>query len=123
MSAWVPVCSVGDVPRERGVAALVEGQAIAIVATHDGNIHAISNHDPFSGASVMARGIVGSRGSLPVISSPMYKQVFDLRTGQCLDDAAVRVPVHDVRVDGDTVLVRLEEPCQQATPSPASGSG
>ena len=111
MSEWVPVCRVGDVPRERGVAALVEGQPIAIVATHDGNIHAISNRDPFSGASVMARGIVGSRGSLPVISSPMYKQVFDLRTGQCLDDAAVRVPVHEVRVDGDTVLVRLEESC------------
>ena len=35
----------------------------------------------------------------------MHKQAFDLRTGQCLDDAAVRVPTYDVRVDDGHVLV------------------
>ena len=39
----------------------------------------------------------------------MHKQAFDLRTGQCLDDAAVRVPTYDVRVADGMVLRRLAE--------------
>jgi nitrite reductase (NADH) small subunit len=35
----------------------------------------------------------------------MYKQAFDLRDGQCLDDAAVRVPAYDVQVTAGDVLV------------------
>ena len=30
-------------------------------------------------------GIVGTRGDAPTVASPMYKQVFDLRTGACLE--------------------------------------
>ena len=44
-------------------------------------VFAIGNQDPFSGANVMSRGIVGSRGDVPTVASPMFKQVFDLRTG------------------------------------------
>jgi nitrite reductase (NADH) small subunit len=65
----------------------------------------MSNYDPCSRASVLARGIVGDRGGTPFVASPMHKQAFDLRTGQCLDDAAVRVPTYDVRVDDGLVLV------------------
>ena len=39
---------------------------------------------------------------MPFVASPLHKQAFDLRTGQCLDDAAVRVPTYDVVVaDGE----------------------
>ena len=42
----------------------------------------------------MARGIVGiARGRpSPTVASPMYKQVFDLATGECLDEPGARVP-------------------------------
>lgn len=99
------VCRYDDLEVEVGVAALVGGEAIAIFRTHDGNIHAISNYDPWSRASVLSRGIVGTRGDVPFVASPMHKQAFDLRTGQCLDDAAVRVPTYDVVVADGTVLV------------------
>jgi nitrite reductase (NADH) small subunit len=99
------VCRYTDLESEVGVAALVEGEAIAIFRTHDGNIHAISNYDPWSRASVLARGIVGTRSGVPFVASPMHKQAFDLRTGQCLDDAAVRVPTYDVEVTEGLVLV------------------
>ena len=104
-TAYETVCRVDDIEQERGVAALVRGEAIAIFRTHDGNVFAISNHDPCSRASVLARGIVGTRGDVPVVASPMHKQAFDLRTGQCLDDAAVRVPTYDVVVDAGLVRV------------------
>jgi len=56
---------------------------------------------------VLSRGIVGSRGDVPTVASPMYKQAFDLRTGGCLDDDTVRVATYDVRVVGGQVEVRL----------------
>ena len=49
---------------------------------------------------MLARGIVGSRGDVPFVASPMHKHPFDLRTGECLDDESVRVPVYDVQVLG-----------------------
>ena len=99
------VCAVHAIPLERGVAALVDGVAVAVFRTHAGEVLAIGDVDPFSGASVLSRGIVGSRGDVPVVSSPMYKQAVDLRTGQCLDDPSVRVTSYDVAVDDGVVRV------------------
>jgi nitrite reductase (NADH) small subunit len=103
--SWDRVCHLDEVPLEGGVVALVQGEAIAIIRTHGGNVYAISNYDPCGRASVLSRGIVGTRGDIPFVASPLHKQAFDLRTGQCLDDAAVRVPTYDVRVDDGFVLV------------------
>ena len=112
-ATYTTVCRVDDIQVEGGVCALVRGEAIAIFRTHAGNIHAISNYDPCSRASVLSRGIVGTRGEVPFVASPMHKQAFDLRTGHCLDDAAVRVPTYDVRVTDGMVHVggpRQESP-------------
>jgi len=68
---------------------------------------AIGNVDPFSGAAVLSRGIVGDRGGVPTVASPVYKQVFDLRTGRCLDDPAVTVPTYPVRVHDGLVEIGL----------------
>ena len=95
---WTSVCAVDAIPLEGGVAALVDGCAVAVFRVFDGSVYAVSNVDPFSGASVLSRGIVGSRGDAPVVSSPMYKQAFDLRTGVCVDDPGVRVASYDVSV-------------------------
>ncbi len=95
---WTAVCRLADLYPERGVAALVDGEQVALFRTCERRVYAIGNLDPFSGAYVLARGIVGSRGDAPIVASPMYKQAFDLRTGQCLDDPAVSVPVYPVRV-------------------------
>jgi nitrite reductase (NADH) small subunit len=46
---------------------------------------------------VLSRGIVGCRGGVPTVASPMFKQVFDLRTGRCLDDPDRAVAAFAVR--------------------------
>ena len=79
------VCRLKDLSTERGVAALVGGSQVALFRTFDDTVFALQQRDPYSGANVMSRGIVGSRGDVPTVASPMYKQVFDLRTGECLD--------------------------------------
>ena len=99
------ICAVDALLPERGVAALLGDVQIALFRTHDGEVFAIGNQDPFSGANVMSRGIVGSRGDVPTVASPMFKQVFDLRTGACLDDPDVSLPVYPVEiVDGQVVV-------------------
>ena len=107
---WHPVCRVAELDVERGAGALVHGHAVAIFRTPDDGIYAIGNHDPFSKASQLSRGIVGTRDGVPFVASPAHKHAFDLRTGRCLDDAHVSVPAYSVKVVEGVVLVgqRLE---------------
>jgi nitrite reductase (NADH) small subunit len=105
-STELEVCSFDDLVPDRGVCALVGGAPVAVFrCSPDDELFAVGNIDPYSAASVLSRGIVGSVGDRPVIASPIYKNRFDLRTGQSLDDPAVRLPVHEARVDGGRVLV------------------
>jgi len=104
---WTAVCRYDQLVPERGVAALVDGEQVALFRTFDGMLHAIGNRDPFSGAFVLSRGIVGSSGEAPTVASPVFKQAFDLRTGRCLSDPEVSVPVHEVRRRGDAVEIQL----------------
>ena len=81
----VRVCRLDDLVLERGAAALVGGEQVALFRVSAREVLAVQQLDPMSGAHVMARGIVGSRGEVLTVASPMHKQVFDLRTGRCLD--------------------------------------
>ncbi|MGA4540635.1 nitrite reductase small subunit NirD [Uniformispora flossi] len=97
---WTPVCRIADLIPGRGVAALVDGAQVAVFLDRTGEVYAVGNYDPCSGAHVISRGILGSRGDVPVVASPMYKQAFDLRTGLCLDadDEPTALPVYGVRI-------------------------
>ena len=105
VSTWVAVCRLQDIARESGVAALVHGHPVAVFRDHLDQVHALSNLDPATGASVLARGIVGTRGGVPFVASPMHKQPYRLSDGVCLDDEAVRVPTWAVRVVDGVVQV------------------
>ncbi|WP_405148034.1 nitrite reductase small subunit NirD [Sphaerisporangium sp. NBC_01403] len=105
---WVALCAYTDLIPERGAAALVGGRQIALFRAHDGRLFAVGNRDPYSGAYVMSRGITGTRGEEPVVATPMYKQVFSLVTGVCLDDPAIALPTYPTRVTNGTVEVSVE---------------
>ena len=57
---WTPICELEKLPVERGVTALVRGHAVAVFLVPDGSVYAVGNHDPFSRATVLGRGIVGA---------------------------------------------------------------
>jgi nitrite reductase (NADH) small subunit len=105
MSEWVKVCQLDDIVPNTGVCALVGGEQVAVFRLDDDNVYAISNHDPFSRANVLSRGIVGDIKGEVVVASPVYKQHFSLKSGQCLEDPEVRVRTYPVRLEGATVLV------------------
>ena len=95
---WRAVCRYTDLLPERGAAALVAGRQVALIRTTDGVVYAVDNIDPFSGAAVLSRGIVGDRGGRATVQSPILKQAFALDDGCCLDDPRASVPVYQVRV-------------------------
>lgn len=105
--SWYPVCPFHRLPVERAVCVLVAGEQVALVRTRDDRLFAVDNLDPVSGAMVMSRGIVGSRGEVDVLISPMHKQAYDLGTGQCLDLPDVWLGTHEVRVVAGDVEVQL----------------
>jgi nitrite reductase (NADH) small subunit len=102
---WTPICALDRLPVERGVTALVRGHAVAVFLMADGSLYAVGNHDPFSRATVLGRGIVGTRGEVPFVASPSSRRTFDLRSGACLDDPSVSVPSYAVRVVDGVVHV------------------
>ena len=108
-SVWQDVCAVDDIVAGTGVAARVGGKQVAVFNTTHG-FYGIDNLDPFSGANVLARGLLGDVAGVLVVASPVYKQHFCLRTGKCLEDPAVSVPAYTVRLCEQTrrVLIRID---------------
>lgn len=102
---WRPVCRVTELEVERGATALVHGQAIALFRLSDDSVFALGNHDPIAHASVLSRGIVGLRGGVPFVASPVHRHSFDLRTGRCREDESVAVPTYAVKIVEGVVLV------------------
>ena len=107
---WVYACRVSDIVPDTGCGVLVGTHQLAVFRLcdpHTGRerIHALDNVDPFSGTAVLSRGLTGDAGGDVYVASPMYKQRFSLATGRCLDDAAVQVRVHEVRVADGWILV------------------
>jgi nitrite reductase (NADH) small subunit len=95
---WTRICPLERLQRERGVCALVDGEPVAVFRTHDDRLFALHNLDPFSGASVLSRGIVGDLGGTAVVASPLYKQHFALSSGVAVEDDSVVVATYPVRV-------------------------
>jgi nitrite reductase (NADH) small subunit len=107
---WVAICRLAEIVPDTGVCALIEGVQVAVfrVGSDPGRVYALGNRDPFSGAQVMARGLVGDRGGVLKVASPLYKQSFALETGACLDDSSKALPVYRCRVrDG---LIEVASP-------------
>jgi nitrite reductase (NADH) small subunit len=102
---WVDVCPLDRLVVDRGVAALVGGEPVALFRLWGDELYAIDHCEPFTGAPVMARGLVGSAGGTPTVASPLHKERFDLRTGGCLDAPGRSVRTWPVRVTGGVVQV------------------
>lgn len=116
---WERVCLLTDLFPERGAAALFGDVQVALFRLPDttaaggegadgAQVYAVQNLDPFSGAHVMSRGIVGTRAGVPTVAAPVYKQVFSLITGECLV-AADKSPKDDLSPNLTTYPVEIRD--------------
>jgi len=108
------ICNLNDIIPETGVCALVDGKQIAIFRTKKNDLFALDNYDPFSQANVLSRGLIGgttvinntgSDEEILYVASPIYKQRFNLATGQCLDDESIKLNTYQVALEDSKVVV------------------
>lgn len=107
-TTWVATCELADLEPGWGEVALIGTRQIALVRISEEEVYAVDHHDPHTGAPVMARGIVGSRGDRPTIASPLHKQVYDLGTGECFTDGSLALRTYRTRIVGGMIEVELE---------------
>jgi len=102
------ICSIDDLITNSGICALVndtEQVAIFYLPKEEPSVYALGNWDPIGKANVMSRGILGDIDGNLVVASPLYKQHFDLLTGQCVEDEEASLPVYDISIDGNKVVI------------------
>ena len=107
-TTWDTACEVDELEPGWGEVALLGGRQVALVRVADDEVYAVDHHDPHTGAPVMARGIVGSRGERPTIASPLHKEVYDLGTGECFTDGSLVLRTYRTRIVGGMIHVELD---------------
>jgi nitrite reductase (NADH) small subunit len=106
-TGWHRICLVDDLEPAWGEAALVAGRQIALFRTGPHEVFAVAHEDPATGAHVMARGILGSRGERPTIASPLHKEVYDLETGECFSTPGLSIATFTTRIVDGFVEIEL----------------
>lgn len=101
MSELVEIAKTGDLPLGRVKAFDVAGRRIAVYHTASG-FYATDNTCPHRGGPLAEGDLMGNE-----IICPWHLWGFDVTTGLCAGNPEISVTRHEVRVDGDRVLVRL----------------
>ncbi len=107
--SWRTICDKTDLVKDSGISALIansagEDEQIAIfhIPNSEGKIYAVGNYDPIGQANVLYRGLVGCIDDEPVVSSPLYKQHYSLKTGRCLQEEQT-IAVYEIRIENEQV--------------------
>jgi len=95
------VARVTDVPLGRAKAYDVNGRTIALYHTARG-FFATDNVCPHRGGPLAEGDLVGNE-----ITCPWHLWGFDVESGLCAGNPEIRVVAHEVRVEGERVLVRV----------------
>lgn len=108
MSNWIKICSTDDLQPNSGICALVDGKQVAIFhMPQRGEIYAIDNWDPIGKANVLSRGLIGDVEGAPMVASPLYKERYDLKSGQCLDNEALKLNTYEIQINNDCVEISV----------------
>jgi nitrite reductase/ring-hydroxylating ferredoxin subunit len=115
VAEWHDVAGVADLERDGRAVVRAGGREVGVVRDPaDGSLHGLRNRCPHHGGP-LCLGHVGRRiegrpgvyalGGRRVLRCPWHGWEFDLETGACLDDPALRAAVYPVKVEGGRVLV------------------
>ncbi len=106
-TTWTDICPINDLTPDAGICALYNEQQVAIFLCKQTNsVYAVANFDPFGKANVLSRGIIGSTKDITYVASPLYKQRFNLATGECLDSEEHKIKTFNVRIENEQVQLK-----------------
>jgi 3-phenylpropionate/trans-cinnamate dioxygenase ferredoxin component len=103
MSGFTRVCALDDLDEGKMLEVEVDGEPVAIICSED-SVFAIRNVCSHAAVPLTEGEVDGYE-----IECWMHGACFDLRTGECLNMPVPPVPVYQVKVEGDDVLVSVEE--------------
>lgn len=101
MTDFVEVATTADVPLGRVIARSVGELSVAIYHTAEG-IFATDNTCPHRGGPLAQGDLIGNE-----INCPWHLWGFDVTTGLCAGNREIAVVTHEVRIDGERILVKL----------------
>lgn len=101
MSDFIEIASTGDVPVGCAKTVSVGEKKIALYHTASG-FYATDNVCPHRGGPLAEGDLIGNE-----ITCPWHLWGFDVTTGLCAGNSEIAVITHELRVDGDRILVRL----------------
>jgi nitrite reductase/ring-hydroxylating ferredoxin subunit len=99
----VKVARLADVPPGTGTAVYAGGRDIALFNL-GGEVVAIGNECPHQSGSLGDGHLDGE-----IVTCPLHGWEFDARTGACMTVPGEAVPRFLVRIDGDEVLVEIDD--------------
>jgi NAD(P)H-dependent nitrite reductase small subunit len=101
MERFIDVAAVADVPIGKAKACVIEGRTIALYHTA-GGFFATDNTCPHRGGPLAEGDLLGNE-----IVCPWHLWGFDVESGVCLGNPEIAIATHEVRVEGDRVMVRV----------------
>lgn len=101
VTGFIDVAGVNEIPVGRVTTRLAGDRRIALGRTPEG-FFALDNTCPHRGGPLGEGDLMGHE-----LVCPWHLWAFDVRTGHCPGSMTVGVAAHEVKVEGDRVLVRL----------------
>ncbi len=101
MADFIDVGSTNDLPVGRTKLVVVNEQRLALCHTGAG-FFALDNACPHRGGPLAEGDIIGNE-----LVCPWHLWGFDVATGTCGGNLELSVGTHEVRIEGDRILVRL----------------
>ncbi len=101
-SSWVPTIDDAKVKDGRYVPVYPKGLSVLLVR-QDGDLFAVANKCAHMGCPLEGGKLDGF-----TIECPCHDWRFDVRDGEFLDAAEIRIPTYAVKVEDGKVLVRVE---------------
>ncbi|HUP63003.1 MAG TPA: Rieske 2Fe-2S domain-containing protein [Thermoanaerobaculia bacterium] len=98
---FVEVSKTAGVPLGRVKSFVIDGRTIAVYHTN-GGFFATDNTCPHRGGPLAEGDLIGNE-----ITCPWHLWGFDVVSGVCPGNREIALTTHEVRVEGDSVLVRL----------------
>lgn len=98
---FVEVATVNDLPPGRAKTVVVDGRSVALYHTASG-FFASDNACPHRGGPLGEGDVLGDE-----IVCPWHFWTFDIRSGHCLAQPSISITTHEVKLEGDRVLIRL----------------
>jgi nitrite reductase (NADH) small subunit len=98
---FIEVACASELPVGRAKAVKVGDQSVAVYHTAQG-FFATDNICPHRGGPLAEGDLIGNE-----IVCPWHLWSFDLGTGVCPGNAEVSVATHEVRIDGERILVKV----------------